>query len=415
MYPQEKKTCYNSKYLIIGRKKLPLSKQISESYYLYNGYPRLVKTQDKNYTRNYQNNNIRTINPFKKNQKRKLNQKGKFALIILLSAIFFKMTPFLTNNYILPVIGLTPNKNIKITNYNYIYNPITQKIYNSSFLNTKLLVEANKKPLMQNLYLTEELTILKNKLETQISQNPKIDPHIFVWDISNGNYVDIKGELPIPAASIIKLPVLISTFKAIESGKFQKENLITFEEQYRSSGSGSLQYKVSENTKLSVDELARIMITESDNTSTNILISLIGSMDSVNNDILSWGLNDTKINTWLPDLSGTNYTTAKDISTMLYNLDNEEFLNIESRANIFDYMGNVKNNRLLAAGIPPEASIAHKTGDIGNMLGDAGIIYSPNGKKYIAVILVKRSHNDYSAKEFISTASKTIYDYMTNI
>ena len=49
-------------------------------------------------------------------------------------------------------------------------------------------------------------------------------------------------------------------------------------------------------------------------------------------------------------------------------------------------MGHVKNNRLLAAGIPENASIAHKTGDIGTMLGDAGIIYAPNGRKYIVSI-----------------------------
>ena len=99
---------------------------------------------------------------------------------------------------------------------------------------------------------------------------------------------------------------------------------------------------------------------------------------------------------------------------MLHNLDNEDFLNLESRADIFDYMGHVKNNRLLAAGIPENASIAHKTGDIGKMLGDAGIVYSPNGRKYIVAILVKRPHNDFRGKELIVNASKMIYDYMTN-
>ena len=137
-------------------------------------------------------------------------------------------------------------------------------------------------------------------------------------------------------------------------------------------------------------------------------------MTAINDDIKSWGLKNTHINNWLPDMNGTNYTTSKDLVTMLYNLDNEAFLNLDSRADIFDYLGHVKNNRLLAAGIPNDASIAHKTGDIGTMLGDAGIIYSPNGRKYIVAILVKRPYNDYSAKEFIVNASSTIYNYMTN-
>ena len=206
---------------------------------------------------------------------------------------------------------------------------------------------------------------------------------------------------------------MISLFKAIESGKLQKKDTIPLEEYYRSSGSGSLQYKA-QGVTLDIDNLAKLMITESDNSSTNMLMSAIGSMTSVNDDIKRWGLKNTHINTWLPDLEGTNYTSTKDLVTMLHNLDNEAFLTLESRADIFDYMGHVKNNRLLAAGIPNDASIAHKTGDIGSMLGDAGIIYSPNGRKYIVAIMVNRPHNDYSAKEFIVDASKTIYNYMTN-
>ena len=266
---------------------------------------------------------------------------------------------------------------------------------------------------MNSILITDELKSLKNILNAQIAANPKIDASIFVWDISNGKYVDIKGDTPFPAASIIKIPVLISLFKTIEAGKFSKNDKIPLEEYYRSEGSGSLQYKP-EGYSLTIDDLARLMITESDNSSTNMLMSAIGSMTSVNDDVKSWGLKNTHINTWLPDMGGTNYTTSKDLVTMLYNLDNEAFLSLESRADIFDYMGHVKNNRLLAAGIPSDASIAHKTGDIGSMLGDAGIIYAPNGRKYIVAILVKRPYNDYSAKEFIVNASSTIYNYMTN-
>lgn len=266
---------------------------------------------------------------------------------------------------------------------------------------------------MQSIYKTDELTDLKKKLQTQFAKYPHLNASVFVWDTTNGKYVDINGEKIYPAASVIKIPVLISLFKTIESEKFSINDTMTLTEYYRSPGSGSLQYSA-QGTELSIDNLARLMITESDNTATNMLMSKIGSMSSVNDDIRKWGLKNTRVSTWLPDLNGTNHTTTKDLTTMLYNLDNESFLSLNSRADIFDYMGHVKNNKLLAAGIPSTASIAHKTGDIGSMLGDAGIIYSPNGRKYIVAILVKRPHNDYSAKELIVNASKTIYNYMTN-
>ena len=155
------------------------------------------------------------------------------------------------------------------------------------------------------------------------------------------------------------------------------------------------------------------MITEYDNYATTMLMAKVGSMTDVNQAIRYWGLKYTYVQTWLPDLTGTNKTTARDMATMLYNIDaNDKFLTEESRAKILNYMGHVHNNRLIHAGLGPGAVFLHKTGDIGKMLGDAGIVIAPNGKKYIVVILANRPHNSIAGKEFIVKASEIIYNYM---
>ena len=186
---------------------------------------------------------------------------------------------------------------------------------------------------------------------------------------------------------------------------------MTLTEYYRTEGSGGLQFKAA-NSKYSLDTLARVMITDSDNTATNMIMSKIGSMTDVNQGIRDWGLKQTHVKTWLPDLQGTNHTTARDLGVMLYNIENPKFLSMSSRERIFDYMGHVKNNRLIQAGLGPGASFLHKTGDIGKMLGDAGIVYTPNGKKYIVVILANRPYNSPAGKDFIVRASEIIYNYM---
>ena len=112
-------------------------------------------------------------------------------------------------------------------------------------------------------------------------------------------------------------------------------------------------------------------------------------------------------------MTGNNHTTSRDMATMLYNIDsNENFLSSASRNKIFDYMGHVHNNRLIQAGLGPGAKFVHKTGDIGKMLGDAGIVTAPNGNKYIVVILANRPHNSAQGKDFIVKASEVIYNYM---
>lgn len=291
-----------------------------------------------------------------------------------------------------------------------IANPLTNYIHNDMFNNELLLTPTIEKTHSEitTMYQTSEMTSLKQQLAGLMSQYSSIKPSIYVWEYDQGQYVDINANELYPAASIIKLPVLVRMFKSIEAGQFKLTDEMKMIEQYRSSGSGNLQYAKA-NSIYSMDYLAKIMIQDSDNTSTNMIMAKMGGMDDVNIGLRDWGISKTYVRTWLPDLGGTNKTTAYDIAKILYNLDNPGFLTINSRESIIDYMSHVKNDRLIQAGLGEGALFIHKTGDIGTMLGDAGIVYAPNGKKYIVVMLAMRPHNSYQGKEFIVKASEMIY------
>lgn len=291
-----------------------------------------------------------------------------------------------------------------------IANPVTNYLSNDMFNNRLLLTPTIQKTHSEvtTMYHTSEMSGLKTQLQELMKQYPTIKPAVYVWEYENGKYVDINGDSLYSAASIIKLPVLVRMFKSIEAKQMTIYDEMTLTDYYKSSGSGNLQYAQS-GRKYTLDDLAKIMIQDSDNTSTNMIMAKMGGMDDVNIGLRDWGISKTYVRTWLPDLKGTNKTTAKDMAKILYNLDNPGFLNINSREYIIDYMSHVKNNRLIAAGLGEGALFIHKTGDIGTMLGDAGIVYAQNGKKYIVVILANRPHNAPQGKDFIVKASNLIY------
>lgn len=291
-----------------------------------------------------------------------------------------------------------------------IANPITNYLSNDLFNNRLLLTPTVEKTHSEitTMYHTNEITGLKSQLTALMAQYPMIKPSIYVWEYEKGQYVDINGDNLYSAASIIKLPVLVRLFKSIEANQMTIYDEMLLTDYYQSSGSGNLQYAQT-GRKYSLDTLAKTMIQDSDNTSTNMIMSKLGGMDDINIGLRDWGISKTYVRTWLPDLKGTNKTTAKDMAKILYNLDNPGFLNVNSREYIIDYMSHVKNNRLIAAGLGDGAMFIHKTGDIGTMLGDAGIVYAPNGKKYIVVILANRPHNAPQGKDFIVKASSLIY------
>ncbi len=289
-------------------------------------------------------------------------------------------------------------------------NPVTNYVHNDMFANRLLLTPTIQKTHSEvtTMYQTSEMVPLKNELIKLMRSYPSIKPSIYVWEYDQGKYVDINADKIYPAASIIKLPVLVRMFKSIEANQLTIYDEMQLTEQYRSSGSGNLQYAKAGNT-YSMDYLAKIMIEDSDNTSTNMIMSKLGGMDDINIGLRDWGISKTYVRTWLPDLKGTNKTTAMDMAKILYNLDNPGFLNINSREYIIDYMSHVKNDRLIQAGLGSGALFIHKTGDIGTMLGDAGIVFAQNGKKYIVVILAERPYNSPQGKDFIVKASSLIY------
>ena len=308
-----------------------------------------------------------------------------------------------------------PSKPIAADIYS-IANPVTNYISNDMFNNRLLLTPTVQKTHgeVTTMYHTSEIPGLKSQIQALMREYPMVKPSIYVWEYENGKYLDINGDKLYSAASIIKLPVLVRLFKSIEAQQMTIYDDMILTDYYQSSGSGNLQYAQT-GVKYSLDQLAKTMIQDSDNTSTNMIMAKLGGMDDINIGLRDWGISSTYVRTWLPDLKGTNKTTAKDIAKILYNLDNPGFLNINSREYIIDYMSHVKNNRLIAAGLGDGALFIHKTGDIGTMLGDAGIVYAQNGKKYIVVILANRPHNAPQGKDFIVKASSLIYKAIVEV
>ncbi len=383
--------------------------------------PELSYSKDRKvdlYTEMYEqyclkNTPVKKIRPIVRH-KRKKNKDNYLFINKCISASFFAILLF----FVLPYsfkhyvsVAFTHHKKVILNiDYNKLLYPTNNYLYKDLFLGHYTIKDTKySKKLMVDLKESYERTTLKNNLLALASHYSRIKPSVYVWEYNGKSYVNIDADKPYPAASIIKIPVLIEMFREIEAGKFSINDTMILEDYYRASGSGKLQYSQG-GIHHSMDHLARIMITNSDNSATNMIMAKIGGMPEVNRAIKRWGLKTTHINNWLPDLGGTNVTTAKELAKMLYNIDVTPIIGAESKRYIYDYMTHVKNNRLLQAGLPQNALLLHKTGDIGFMVGDAGIVKTSSGKKYIVVILAKRPYNNLQGKEFIVKASRIIYN-----
>lgn len=342
-------------------------------------------------------------------QIRKRNErKARFFIVfclvfgLLMPVIFF-------NNLNTLFINRLKNRQVKLTENLVRLNPLDSLYLDNVFMKTAQSDYIdNKNPQMSEPELSKPMSNLTGRIKNLMAGYPNLEPGVFIWDYTTGKYVDINAHKAFPTASMIKLPVLLNVYKRNEIGLVDLDAKIPTSDPVIAEGSGSLQYSPV-GSKLPVKRLAELMIQDSDNTATNMLLEKIGGMSELNRATKTWGMNVTHFSNWLPDLDGTNISTPYEMSAMLYNIDNADFLSIKSRAEITEIMGHVKNRFLIQHPLPANVQFLHKSGDIGGMLGDAGIVILPDGRKYLIAVMVKRPWNDYTAKQLIIDISDATY------
>ncbi|MFB2879521.1 serine hydrolase [Floridanema aerugineum] len=258
--------------------------------------------------------------------------------------------------------------------------------------------------------LTQEITPLKTQIAALSAENLLFTPGVFVIDVETGNYADLNANNAIASASTIKVPILIAFLQDVEAGKIQWSEKLTLKSEFRASGSGNMRHRKIGTEYTALDVLTR-MITISDNTATNMVIDRLGGIEALNRRFQEWGLTTTTLRNPLPDVQGTNTSSPKELAVLMARVMRGELLSAASRDRMIEIMQQTENDSLLPKGIGEGAKIAHKTGNIGSMLADVGIVNLPSGKQYVIAVMVQRPRRDVRAQKIIQQISSTTYQY----
>jgi len=262
----------------------------------------------------------------------------------------------------------------------------------------------------RSLKLSQEITPLKTAVQKITATYPQLQSGIFLLDLETGNYLNLGGSDTLAAASTIKLPVAVAFFQDFDAGKIRLDEQLTLTTKDIATGSGEMQYKPP-GTKFTVLETITKMMTISDNTATNMIINRLGGAEVLNQRFRAWGLTATAIQNRLPDIEGTNTSSARDMANLLAMVAQGDLISMGGRDRLLQIMQRTAINSLLPKGLGEGATIAHKTGSIGSLLADVGLIDLPTGKRYIAAVIVKRPREDKQAQELIRQVSRAAYQY----
>lgn len=244
---------------------------------------------------------------------------------------------------------------------------------------------------------------LNQKINFQIKHFPGT-AGVVIKDLKRGWTIECNSDKLFPSASLVKIPLMVAVYDAHVNGRVSLDEAIALERKFKAAGSGTLKFAKS-GTKLTVRQLIYKMITESDNTATNMLTDILG-LDYYNSFFMKLGLTRTNFSRMIMDLRKRNrgvenYTTPQDMANLLQMIYERKLTGSDE---MLEILKSQKINDRLAIAIPPEWSIGHKTGLMNNSCHDVGIVFAPTSD-YLICALTSDIRNFRRAKSFISEIS----------
>lgn len=280
---------------------------------------------------------------------------------------------------------------------------------------------------------------------------------IAVQHLESGEELCLNGDTPFPMASVFKIPVLVEVLAQVKEGKFSLEDEVSLEKKDQHLGSGILSDLVAPGLKLSVRNLVQLMMMISDNSATDILLEKVGA-ENVNRRLTSFGIQGLSVNRSCQQLimdylglDGAKFkglsldaisaelekapardrwdrekailefsaderdqSTPRALLLLLEKIFRQEILDPASCDLILKIMLDCQTGESRIKGeLPAGTRVAHKTGTIAGTVNDCGIIYLPDDRGHVILVVLTKNFmgKTSEAEATIAQIARSVYDF----
>ena len=232
---------------------------------------------------------------------------------------------------------------------------------------------------------------------------------ISIVNLRDGTALNINGNANMPAASVIKIPVMVEVMRQAAIGRFSLHRTVMVLDRDRDCGFGAL-CDADWGKEYTVRELLWRMIARSDNTATNMLLRLVGRQ-AVNQTMEDLGLTQTHLGDSIHSDGDirTLRTSANDMMRLLSEIAAHRVVDDASDDLMLEILAGQRHNTLLPEPLPRNVIVEHKTGTLHDTLNDVGIVELP-GAPYVICVLTTHLGDLDDGEAFIRSVSRMTYD-----
>lgn len=276
------------------------------------------------------------------------------------------------------------------------------------------LVASSQSPVPDAQGLQNQLrTQARTTLET-IAQSVDGIMGYCIIDLATGERFERHATQIFPTASTIKLAILYELVKRVDEGKLTLDDTVRLDR--ARAVPGGILYELG-TPVLSLRDYANVMIIESDNTATNVLVAHLG-MDAITARMNQLGLANTKLRRYMIDLAAArkgleNVSTPAEIARLLEMFHKSDGLSAASQAEALRILKKPKSSPIRAA-VPDGIDVATKTGALEGVRADTGIVYAKN-RPFVFVAMTTWLMDDDTGDQAIEKLARVAYGYFARL
>ncbi|GAC1405226.1 MAG: hypothetical protein NVSMB64_09710 [Candidatus Velthaea sp.] len=229
--------------------------------------------------------------------------------------------------------------------------------------------------------------------------------------------VSIRSGEPFASASVIKLAIMATAYRAFDAGTASPSDTVKLRASDLIGGSDILAGS-RPGQSFSLDDLIRAMIRVSDNSASNTLITAFG-FDAINGAMRDAGLTGTRLARHFADVvppwrRSLNQTTPRDMGTLLYSIERGAREGLDTIAKsascraMIDVLLGQEDKTKIPNGLPSGTPCANKTGEIDGVRNDCAIVDPYGDTPYILVVLTRELRDTSAGNRGIAAIARTI-------
>ena len=257
---------------------------------------------------------------------------------------------------------------------------------------------------------SEKQRVLWQKLEADIHDiDQQLDGvmGVAIEDLTTGDQYLFHENEVFAQASSIKIAVLAELYRQAQQGKLKLTDLYTVQASDVVPDSDIMGGLTPGATRVTLRDLATMMVAVSDNSATNVLIDRVG-MENVNALLDSLSLPHTRLRRKMMDLQAAkegreNVSTPREMKTLLASLYRGKVLNKEMAADFFRMLSTGKAS-WIPRDLPADVKVADKPGSLEAVRNDSGIVFV-EGRPYVICVMTAFLRNERDGEDAISKVS----------